>query len=205
MISTPGWTPSPIWRLDLSVGSQMYCPNGCICWSSSCSCGWLSSLHSTIAVFLLLLIHLMPSCLGPRSSQLYVKGGKSTVIQWTNEDHQCGSCVMDTLSDYFFFWITYSSVLHFHFVKLILMHACLLLTGFAYFLPILSLSPFCAVWYICCWFFHLSILSLGFIHMAHECWNMNKISENCEWFQVSGIKASDFAHFWDVRSFKSVS
>lgn len=130
---------------------------------------------------------------------------QSTVIQWMNEDHQCGSCVMDTLSDYFFFWITYSSVLHFHFVKLILMHACLLLTGFAYFLPILSLSPFRAVWYICCWFFHLSILSLGFIHMAHECWNMNKISENCEWFQVSGIKASDFAHFWDVRSFKSVS
>lgn len=132
----------------------------------------------------------MPSCLGPRSSQLYVKGGKSTVIQWMNEDHQRGSCIMDTLSDYFFFWITYSSVLDFHFVKLILMHACLLLTSFAYFLPILSLSPFCAVWYIYCWFFSsFHPITLVHPHGIDECWNMNKISENCEWFQVSGIKA----------------
>jgi hypothetical protein len=54
----------------------------------------------------------------------------------------------------------------------------------------LSLSPFCAVWYICCWFFS-SFHPITWIHPhgIHECWNMNKISENCECFQVSGIKA----------------
>ncbi len=118
---------------------------------------------------------------------------KGARAQWYSERMKIinvGPVLWTLLSDYFFFWITYSSVLHFHFVKLILVHACLLLTVFAYFLPILSLSLFCAVWYICCWFFS-SFHPITWIHPhgIHECWNMNKISENCEWFQVSGIKA----------------